>query len=646
MGNSALFNIGTRAMFASYAALQTTGNNISNANVKGYSRQTAELETATGQYTGAGFFGKGVTVSTVTRAHSEFLTREAATTKAAAAADDARSTQLQALEKVFPTGEDGFGYAAQQVLNAFADVASNPADSSARQVVLARASELTLRFQQAGAQLDTIQSGINGDLRSAVTNINALAKHIGDINSQIAATRGSGHTPNDLLDQRDLAINELSQYVQVSTVAADDGSMSVFIGGGQRLVLGGQASNLTTVADEYDPQVQRVAIADGATPRVLDDSVLTGGSIAGLLRFQRNDLTDARNLLGQLATAISGAVNQQQSLGLDLGTPPSAGGSVFAVGATRVLQAATNTGTANISVAVSDASAVLPNDYELTYDGANYALQRLNSPDAAVTVTPAQLAAGYQINGITVRINSGTPASGDTFLVQPLAAAARDMKRVLDDPKGLAAASPVIASTAAGNSGTMSVANVDVQSPITPPATAVQVRFNTVPGGYTYALSTDGGTTFSAAAPYTAGMPISYSPAPGVTEWQLRVNGTPADGDIVNVSPTGFTSQNNGNANAMLALRDRLVVAGTTITDSYADTLANIGVRVQGAKNAAQMSSSVAEDTESQRAGQAGVNLDEEAARLMQYQQAYQAAAKMLQVAQTVFDTLLQAGGA
>ena len=121
-------SIGTRAMFANYAALQTTGNNIANANTAGYSRQKVELATAVGQFTGAGFFGKGVDVDDRERARtSDFLTREAATTASLAAADDARSSQLQQLENVFPTGEAGLGYAARQMFNAFVDVAEQAA---------------------------------------------------------------------------------------------------------------------------------------------------------------------------------------------------------------------------------------------------------------------------------------------------------------------------------------------------------------------------------------------------------------------------------------------------------------------------------------------------------------------------------------
>ena len=245
MGTGALMALGSRAMFANYAALQATGNNIANANTEGYSRQQVNLQTAGGQFTGAGFFGKGVDVATVQRSHDEFLTREAAATRSTAALDEALSKQLEQLERVFTTGEAGLGHAVGQVFNAFADVASKPQDIASRQVVLARTNELTARFRTAAAQIQSLQAGVTQDMKASVAAVNALSKQIGALNQQIASVQGYGHQPNDLLDQRDTVLSKLSEYLQISTVAADDGSVSVFVGGGQKLVLGNIATELS-----------------------------------------------------------------------------------------------------------------------------------------------------------------------------------------------------------------------------------------------------------------------------------------------------------------------------------------------------------------------------------------------------------------
>ena len=190
-------------MSANYAALATTGHNIANANVAGYSRQQVELATASGQFTGAGFFGKGVDVATVTRAHDEFLTREAATAGSLAAMDSTRLGLLNQLESVFPTGEQGVGHAAGQFLNSMVDLAARPADAATRQVVLARAGEVADRFAAAGGQLDVLQLAVQEDLKANVAEINQLARNVAELNQRIASVLGLGHSPNDLLDQRD-----------------------------------------------------------------------------------------------------------------------------------------------------------------------------------------------------------------------------------------------------------------------------------------------------------------------------------------------------------------------------------------------------------------------------------------------------------
>ena len=635
--STSLLSLGTRAMFASYAALQTTGQNISNASTPGYSRQQVELASAGGQQTGSGFFGKGVDVQTVTRSHDEFLTREATTSRAIAAGDAARQTQLDRLEQVFGTGESGLGYAAGQLLNAFVDVASNPQDLSARQVVLGRADELAARFRDAGSQLDALQAGVADDLKTSVATINSLAQRIAQVNDQIAKV-GSSQPPNDLLDQRDSLIGQLADLMQVTTVAADDGTLNVFVSGGQRLVLGAHASQLTTVADPYDPAKLHVALQDGSAQRVLPDAGFGGGSLAGLLRFQGDDLVAARNLLGQMAAGLAAEVNEQQSYGLDLRQPPGAGAPLFALAGPQALPASTNSGGAAVTLTVTDATQLQASDYELRADpsGASGAYQLVRLADGQTrTIT-----SGAVVDGMRIDIGPPAPAATDRFLLRPVGAAAGTLRRVLDDPRGIAAASPVTGTLGTANSGSATIAALGVTSAAYDPALKARIAFTSSTGDYAWQLLDAGNAVVaSGSATWSAGQPIVLN---GVT---LQLAGVPAAGDSVVIDPTAYPAANNGNALALVALRDAKLVGGATVTDAYASAIGAIGVRVQGAHAAASTSASVASAAESARANQAGVNLDEEAARLMQYQQGYQAAAKVLQVAQTVFDSLLQATG-
>lgn len=643
---SDLMSIGKTAMFASYAALQTTGNNIANANTVGYSRQQVQVAEAPGQFTGSGFFGKGVNVAAVTRAYDQFLTGHAVSTASTAAADAARQDKLTQLEAGFPIGSAGVGYAAGTFLNAFADLANNPADASARRVVLSDAQELASRFRAAGDQIDTLQSGVTQDIKVSVDRVNTLARQVAKLNENIAAMRGNGAAPNQLLDQRDQLVSQIAGLINVTTLDAGDGSVGLFIGGGQNLVLGSNTNTLTATADTFDPARVQLGLREGSVNRQLPPDALVGGSIAGLLKFQAEDLTAARNLMGQMATAISGRVNTQQSLGLNLGQPAGPGAPIFAVDPARVLAAGGNSGSASLSLAVRDSTQVQASDYALQFDGTNYTLTRL--VDATTVIgspySPAQLAAGVQIDGLDLKLNAGTAQPGDRFLLQPVATAAQNMTTVLASPKGLAAASPFTGSTGVNNTGTATIASLAAVSPAYNGGLSANISFTSNTGDYAWSLS-DGS---SGTGTWTAGSPISLN------GFEMNLAGVPRSGDTVAVAPTVSVASNNGNALAMVALAQTGIVAtlgaaggaGSPVnaTDAYASAIADIGVRVQASKAAADTSGAVAGLAETVRANKSGVNLDEEAARLIQFQQSYQAAAKMLQVAQSVFTTMLQMG--
>jgi flagellar hook-associated protein 1 FlgK len=653
-----LLTLGARAMFANQAALQTIGQNIANANTPGYSRQSVVLTTSPGQYTGAGFFGKGVDVETVVRSHNDFLTKEAASTKSTASADSTRADQLARIEKIFPPGTDGLGYAASQFLNSMVDVASRPNDPSARQVALGRANELAVRFSNAGQQVTDLQAGVVSDLKANVSVVNELAKQIANVNDQISRTRGSGHTPNDLLDQRERLISQLGEHVAVTTLPADDDTVGVFIGGGQRLVLGNQASTLQVSPDAYDPLRAVVSLNEGGQNRPLDESVLTGGTITALLAFQNKDLQDAKNMLGQLSAAIGMRVNEQNALGLDLSNPPGKGAAIFSVAPPNVLPAASNQRnpgggfTNGVQATLVDASQLQASSYKLTSSTPGvYQLTRL-SDGLVRTVND-----GDTIDGFKITFTPSAPVAGESYLIEPVGAAAANMKRVLDDPNGIAAASPLTAATATTNTGTLSVDGVYAVNQNFDPANApMTLQFGAPdpanPNSVQYTLTLANGSVLNGV--WSAGQAIGNQPAAGIDlGFELRTNGVPRNGDKVSIDPTTYTATNNGNARAFLNIQSETfigrqqlagggVTPGATINDAYAASMSDIGARVQSANYLSQVSTGVASDAETTRSGQAGVNLDEEASRLMQFQQGYQAAAKVLQTAQTLFDELMR----
>lgn len=660
---SQLMTVGMRAVASNYAQIQITGNNIANANVQGYSRQRAELQTAASRYTGGGFYGAGSDVKTVTRQYDALRTREAMGTQAVAKMDEARMKGLTQLEGVFALGEKGIGHATSQFLNALADVASRPTDTAARQVVLARAGDVAARFTEAAGRIDDIQSMAAEELEAGVARINQLASGIASVNDRLLRTQSVGHTDNDLLDERDRLLSQLNALVKTANFSREDGTISVTLPGGHTLVDGLQANKLARVADPSDPsRAALVSVQQGVSRHVAMEDV-TAGSMAGWLRLQNEDLVAARSELGRLASSLAAAVNDRQGLGLDL--RGRSGAPVFSVGGPQVVPASTNVRSAagpyaaQVSIEIVDASQLAASEYELRKGNgaAQWRLTRLSDG------LERSVASGDQIDGFRLELPSPEPAPTDIFRIKPVAAAAAGMRRVLDDPRGLAAASPVSAQVPSTNQGSASVELVRATSQPNAPALNLSVVF-TADDGTFQIRDTAGAVIGEPARKWKAGEPIVFEGVAGTVGgvpgnydgFALSLLGVPRKDDSFQVIRTPHPMANNGNAQAMLELRDTALVGrtvdaqgvidpGRTLTDAYAAAVGQLGVTVQRARTAADISDGMARAAETERASTAGVNLDEEAARLLQFQQSYQAGAKVLQAAQTIFDALLRVAG-
>lgn len=640
---SGLLSVGTRALQANQVMLQTAGNNIANVNTQGYSRQSAVLQTTTGQFTGGGYIGKGVDIQTIQRNFSAFLTRQSALASATGAADSSRADKLKQLEGLFPGGTAGLGATINDMLNAFSDVANASTDLTARTVALTRVDEAAKRMRSASQNLDDLQSGVAQELSQKVGNINSLAQSIADINDKIARTQGSGQPPNDLLDQRDQLVRDLNQYVQTSSITASDGTVGIFLAGSQALVLGSTVSPVSIVKDDFgDPLKSKLAISRGGQVITLDENALGGGEVAGLLRFQNNDLVEGRNLLGRLTLAISTSMNNQHQLGLDL--DGNAGGNLFTptvFGASNILKpsapATLNTGTASPALSISDVTQFVASDYEMNFTSATSGTMTRRSDGVVTAFTSVPIT----IDGLNLSIPSGAANPGDRFLLKPFSTTASNISAEFSAPRALAVASPVAGSLGTSNTGSMQLSSLLARS--NPVALTPVVLTFTSANSYTRSDETPpNATTFT----YTSGQVIEgTTPATNpLSQWSLTLQGVPKAGDTFTVQqqPAAFRNLNAGNASAMTGLRDLAMFDGSALSDGYASLISQIGIRTQSANYSAEVSSSIAANLERDRTGVSGVNLDEEAAKLLQYQQAYQASAKMMQIAQGIFDTLIQ----
>ena len=658
-----LLNVGARALLTNQIALQTTGNNIANVSTPGYSRQSAHLVTVPGQYSPQGYIGKGVAVETILRNHSELLTRQAALAGSAQAGDKVRSERLNQMQEIYTGGKDALGTAISDMLGSLSDVLNSPTDMTARTVTLTRMAETAGRFRTAAERLSDIEYTVNEQLKNNVVKINNIAQSIAAVNGEIAAAQGNGQSPNDLLDQRDQLIRELNQYIQTSQIPADDGTVGVFVAGSQPLVMATTATELSLqVAKEFPGSGQMALyIQRQGTQVELNEQMLGGGEMQGLLRFANQDMAEGRNLLGRLAQGMAMTMNEQHKLGRTL--DGEFGKDLFAV-PTSVPGYSSGTATGNVTF--TDPTQFAASDYEI-----RFAAPPAGTPPAGVVVRLSDNAttnftnltnlASQQIDGLTFNLTVAGNA-GERMLFKPFASTAQTIEAKIYAPKDLAAANPINAAMGTSNSGSLQLEGLKATGipALTLPTigTPVTLSFNAT-GGFSVAnggtpmdISTDPPTPITPTNPgpppvyaYTSGQAIN------IDGWQITLKGTPNAGDTVTVGNVldpqygDAYKRNAGNGGALMALRDVKMFDDATLQDGWANAIAQVGTRTQSAQYATNMSTTIANNLERDRLAVSGVNLDEEAAKLIQYQQAYQASAKMLQVAQSIFDNLMQTVG-
>jgi flagellar hook-associated protein 1 FlgK len=623
---SGIFSIGTSALNAAYTALRTAGNNVANASTPGYSRQTVVLTAQTGAMMGGNYLGQGVAVSDVRRSYDVFLSRAATSAQAAASSSDARATQLGQLDNLFANPDTGLGAAIDAFFQQVQGVSQQPADPAARQALLSAGNQLVARFSDAGDRLQEFRTNTDTQIGLEVDAVNRYASQIATLNNQIALARGSGHEPNDLLDQRDTALRSLNQSVRATAVEQSDGSVNVFVGSGQALVVGGRTMKLATQVDPSDPQSIQIGVQDGNGLSVIPPEMVGGGKIGGLLQFRMGDLPAVENDLGRLAVTLSDQFNIQHKLGNDRNGNP--GGNFFDPIQPVAFPSTTNGNPATaIGVSFTDTTQLQASDYRVEYVGGQYTLTRLSDNTSWSSATPS-----FNQDGLAITLTGTPPASGDSFMVQPVRGAARSLSMAVTQTSEIAAASPVQASLPASNSGSLGVDALDVVGPARNPALANATTI-TFTSATTYDIS-DGVTTLTGQT-YTAGSPISFN------GWQLGVHGTPAVGDKINVAANVGGIGDNRNALALAGLQTRSLVGGGPLSGAFAAVVARVGSETQNAQSYGRAQDSILQDALNAESSVSGVNLDEEASRLMQFQQQYQAAAKVIATARAIFDDVL-----
>ncbi|HAL37256.1 MAG TPA: flagellar hook-associated protein FlgK [Polaromonas sp.] len=646
MSNS-MFLTGLSGLNAAQAALVTTGHNTANVNTAGYSRQTAQVASSGGIYApGIGFFGTGAKTTDVTRSYDQYLTSQLNQAQSLNQSLTTHYTQVSQIDNLLANQTAGLAPQLQTLFTNVQAVANTPADPSARQQLISSGQAVTNQFRSMDQYLTGLNANVNDQISGTVDQINTYAEQIANLNKQVAMLSNAtgGQAPNDLLDQRDQLINDLGKLVGTKLVVQDGGQYNVFIGNGQTLVLGDKATKLAAVSASSDPTRTTLATVNAAGDKVdVQESMISGGSLGGLLQFRNETLSNAQNSLGRIAIALSDTFNAQHKLGIDLNG--DLGTDFFSQASPGVISNSRNTG-ATVLASFSDTSKLTISDYRVDVTAAaSFTVTRLSDN---TLISPDSKGA---YDGVNLTLTGG--AVGDSFLIQPTRTGARDLAVTLTDPAKVAAASPIITGNTAGNQGSGAISAGTVNAPdysaTSLPAAGVTLKYQSgtpnalsgFPAASAVTVTNPDATVVNyaagAAVTYTAGAAYSFN---GIT---VNISGAPANNDTFTIGKNTGGVSDGSNALLLGALQNKKTIGGSSASfnDAYGQLVSTIGNKARQIQisNTAQTSLTLQIRTAQQSVS--GVNQDEETANLLMYQQMYQANAKVIQTASTMFDAVL-----
>lgn len=663
--SASIFGIGISGLLTNQASLDTTSHNIANANTEGYSRQRVSQQQKLPEFIGGNYFGAGVEVAKVKRIFDQTHQLEIQSSTANFQQFEAYLSQADRVDGLLADSQNGLDSAFQSFFSAVSGVVNDPASTAARQVMFGEAEGLVSRFDSIHGQLDSQVTQINTTITSVADEVTALGNSIASLNRQISGA--SGNFPPDLLDQRDIAIQRISELVAVQTTQQTDGSTNVFIGSGQSLVVGSLANQLSAVPNSQNPREMSLNIISGSASIDITENI-EGGTLGGLLAVTSDIIEPAFNTLGRVAISVAATFNEQNKLGMDLNN--NLGGNLFSdindtsIASSRIFDDISNTGNVDLSINIDDPSILDDSEYTLFLQGGNYQLvDQTTNAIVATFAPPAVLPDTVQLTaqGISINFLSGAAVDGDSFEVQPARNFSRDFSVVITTAEEIASASPVRGEQLLANIGSGAISNISVSDTTTAQFTSVanqldppiRIEFDVPPGVVgefsIYDMSTGSPVLLTGGiSGYVIGQDndmLALAGAPyNAYGYDVSINGDPQPGDAFDLS---FNNNGSGNNENIAKLAELQQFAGldngaSTFQQAFGKIIGKVGVDTLSAQIKSSAAESILFQAKQRRDSLSGVNLDEEAANLLKFQQAYEASAQVISVARTLFQTVLE----
>jgi len=702
MAGGDLLGISTSGVQAAQRALSTVGHNIANSSTPGYSRQRTDLDTRTPQFAGNGAIGTGVVVNSVDRYYDEFLTSEVRHTNSLSKFLNKSYEFTTQVDNMLADPEAGLAPALSEFFDSVNGLANDPTSNASRQVLLSTSRNLSDRFAFLNERFESLRKGVNQDMRGVVGQVNQIAKGIAQLNNTIVRAREVTDKPaNDLLDQRDRLVKELSSLINVRTTIQDDGRLNVFIGNGQTLVIADVYEELGVALNEFDPSQTDVTFK-GSGGEIVINQYLSGGELGGMIKFRKEILDPAQNELGRIAIGITQSFNNQHRLGMTMNN--ELGGNYFRpidLNAALVLPSSNNQGDLKIDSEVVDTNKLTTSNYQLLYQNGQYELLRLD--DAKVVGKFTSLPHEVETDGFKLTLDGGAIKDGDRYIIQPTRRSADIFSVAINTVDEIAASSPIRVEADINNLG-------DAGIEITQITDVDNTFFSGEPGKLSppyiirfidennFEILDNSGNAIAIKQAATADDPaidlnqsrgqgaeeivseketkakhdrddkhniagglsqlestIAYDPHAGTTIFptpggvdrgmHIRIDGKPKTGDMFRIefNKDGISDNKNALALAALQTKPTLLNGTSDYAQTYGQLVSRVGSRTHELDINRQAQKLLLDQAIESREEVSGVNLDEEAAEMIRYQNMYQANAQVIAAANQTFQVLMDA---
>lgn len=682
-----LLNIGSQALLANRAALTTVSQNISNASTEGYSRQTANFVSLNDR--------QGTRIQDIDRATDQFITRQYWADLSNFKSLNYTDTLISQTDNLLASSTTSISAQLDTYFKSMQNVVDDPTSLANRKLFIEETSALSRRFNSLSEQLMVQNDSVNSTMKAATGNLTEYAKSVAELNDQIEHLVSQGQSVNELRDQRDVLVNKIAEIVDVNVVEQGE-QYNMFIGNGQPLVVGKSVNSVELRTGNPDSSQPQVFLKMSGSEMNITQQV-SGGVLGGVKEFRNEVLNPSLNELGRIALVLADEMNIQHRKGMTLDN--ELGSDLFKdINSDAAIRSRLKANTENVSsinsayVNIEDTSKLTTDDYEMVVgkddellvkrqpSGSVMSLDKVTTmpsppsdlPDNSYYLDNSTGKLNAKFDGVLVEVNAnGFFSVGDKFAVQPTRNAASQIESVITGVDQVALANPVRITTNPNNEGT-AVATVEVTNPagtsfkdvkttgeLSPP---IEIVFNNEdPIEYTVfdvsnpldpqPMALDPANPTVTTNVYQPGeaieIPGPVPPGPPVpppvsySGYSVTIDNVPKAGDRFNFDFNKDGVSDNRNALALSGIQTKKLLPNGSLQDHYSKIVENVGAKAATGKINLIASEAVMKSTKETLASVIGVNLDEEAASLVQFQQAYQASARLITTSQTLFSTLL-----